>query len=325
MRIALDREPLSLSSGGLKRYVEELTHALQATYPQDQYLYLPEPRNVLQRRWWLYGAERASAQAAVDVFHGTNFSIPFFSRRPTVLTLHDLSPWRDGRWHRSREATRIRRRTPYLLPRASHIITPSKAIRKEAIARFRIPAERITAIPLAASEHFRPVPEPTTPYLLFVGTLEPRKGIALMLDAWRAMDRKIPLRIAGRRRADFPKLEPEPNLEILGEVPDEALPALYTNAQAVLYPSEYEGFGLPVLEAMQCGANVITSRDPALIELTADTALHISTAQELCEACSAGACPEARREAARARAAQYTWRNTAEQTHRIYEAVLRAK
>ena len=325
MRVALDREPLTLSSGGLKRYVEELTRALEAAYPQDQYLRLPEPRNALQRRWWLYGAEHACAAASADVFHGTNFSIPFFSRRPTVLTLHDLSPWRDRRWHRSREATRIRRRTPYLLPRASHIITPSEAIRKEAMSRFRIPAERITAIPLAASEHFRPTPRQTEPYLLFVGTLEPRKGIAMILEAWRSMDRKITLRIAGRRRADFPPLEPEPNLEILGEVPDESLPALYTNAQAVLYPSEYEGFGLPVLEAMQCGANVITSRDPALMELTADTALHISTTQELREACSAGPCPAVRREAAQARASQYTWRKTAERTHQIYEAVLRAR
>ena len=204
MRVALDREPLALTSGGLKRYVEELTRALQALYPDDQYLYLPEPRNVLERRWWLYGAERAATAAKIDVFHGTNFAIPFFTRRASVLTLHDLSPWRDPNWHNSKGAARIRRRAPYLLPRASHIITPSEAIRHEAITRFRIAPERITAIPLAASEHFHPVAQSGPPYFLFVGTLEPRKGIGMMLEAWRATGRKIPLRIAAAAARIFP-------------------------------------------------------------------------------------------------------------------------
>ena len=323
MRVALDAEPLTLTSGGLKRYVEELTKALRAEYPQDDYLYLPEPRSFLERRWWLYGAERASAQAAVDVFHGTNFSIPFFTKRPTVLTLHDLSPWRDAKWHGSAAADRIRRRTPYLLPRATHIITPSEAIRAEAMTRFRISAHRITAIPLAASRYFRPQPERVPSYFLFVGTLEPRKGLTMLLEAWRATGKTVPLRIAGRVRADFPPIAAEHNLELLGEVPDAALPALYTNAVAVIYPSEYEGFGLPVLEAMQCGANVITSRDAALMELTGDAALHVSTVQELYAALRANCETTARRSAAIARAAEYSWKLTAQRTHAIYEAVAR--
>ena len=323
MRVALDAEPLTLTSGGLKRYVEELTKALRAEYPEDDYLYLPEPRSFLERRWWLYGAERACAKAAVDVFHGTNFSIPFFTKRPTVLTLHDLSPWRDAKWHGSAAAGRIRRRTPYLLPRATHIITPSEAIRAEAMTRFRISGHRITAIPLAASRHFRPQPERVPSYFLFVGTLEPRKGLAMLLEAWRATGKTIPLRIAGRVRADFPPIAAERNLELLGEVPDAALPALYTNAVAVIYPSEYEGFGLPVLEAMQCGANVITSCDAALMELTGDVALHVGTVRELHAALSANCETTARRSAAMARAAEYSWKLTAQRTHAIYEAVAR--
>lgn len=323
MRVALDHEPLQLTSGGIKRYVEELTRALRDAYPQDQFLHLPEPRNLLERRWWLYGAEKAAAAAQADVFHGTNFAIPFFSRRATVLTLHDLSPWHNREWQSGTPVARIRRRTPYLLPRASHIITPSEAVRTETIKRFKLPTEKITAIPLAASELFRPVRQVSEPYFLFVGTLEPRKGIPIMLEAWRATGRKIPLRIAGRRRADFPPLETEPNLHLLGEVPDSALPALYTNAQAVIYPSEYEGFGLPVLEAMQCGANVITSQDPALRELGGDATLQVSGAQQLREALETQPAPE-RRKAAIRRATQYSWRKTAQRTYEIYEAV-RAK
>jgi len=323
MRVALDAEPLTLSSGGLKRYVEELTTALRAAYPQNEYIYLPQPTTFLRRRWWLYGAERASAAAHVDIFHGTNFAIPFFSRRPTVLTLHDLSPWRNPKWHQSKSAAQIRRRTPYLLPCASHIITPSEAIRREAIARFRIAPDRITAIPLAASAHFRPTPHESDPYFLFVGTLEPRKGLLTLLEAWRATGCKIPLRIAGRTREDFKPLTPEPNLHLLGEVPDSDLPALYTNSTAVIYPSEYEGFGLPVLEAMQCGAIVITSNDPALLELTGEAARHFTTTQELTHLLSSTA-PQNMCQAAIARAQNYTWQKTAQQTQAIYAGLKRA-
>jgi len=322
MRVALDAEPLTLTSGGLKRYVEELTTALRASYPEDEYIYLPQPRTFLRRRWWLYGAERASAHAHIDVFHGTNFAIPFFSHRPRVLTLHDLSPWRNPQWHRGQAAARIRRRTPYLLPLASHVITPSEAVRREAIARFHLAPERVTAIPLAASPHFRPTPRESDPYLLFVGTLEPRKGIATLLEAWRAGGRKIPLRLVGRTREDFPPLSPEPNLHLLGEVPDSSLPALYTNATAVVYPSEYEGFGLPVLEAMQCAANVITSCDPALLELTGDTAQHFSTPAELAQLCVAPANRPELRGAAQTRSANYSWQKTAHLTREIYVKLL---
>ncbi len=325
MRVALDAEPLNLTSGGLKRYVEELTAALRATHPEDDYIFLPQPRTFLRRRWWLYGAERAAAVARADVFHGTNFAIPFFSLRPCVLTLHDLSPWRNPKWHRGQASARIRRRTPYLLPRASHIITPSEAVRREAIARFHIAPERVTAIPLAASPLFRPTPHESGPYLLFVGTLEPRKGIATLLEAWRAGGRKIPLRIAGRTREDFPPLTPEPNLHLLGEVPDAALPALYTNATAVIYPSEYEGFGLPVLEAMQCAANVITSCDPALLELAGGAAQHFATPAELAQLCLTPANRPELREAARTRSANYSWQKTAHLTREIYVKLLRSR
>ncbi len=321
MRVAMDHEPLKLTSGGIKRYVEELTRALREAYPLDDYIDLPEPRSLLERRWWLYGAEKAAAAAKADVFHGTNFAVPFCSRRATVLTLHDLSPWHNREWQSGKPVARIRRRTPYLLPRASHVITPSEAVRTEALKRFKLSPERVTAVPLAASELFRPVREVSDPYFLFVGTLEPRKGIGTMLEAWRATGRKVPLRIAGRRRADFPPIEREPNLHLLGEVPDSELPALYTNAQAVIYPSEYEGFGLPVLEAMQCGANVITSCDPALRELGGAATLQVSGGRELRAALVEPPSSE-RREAAMRRASQYSWRTTAQRTHVIYEAVL---
>ena len=120
--------------------------------------------------------------------------------KPSVLTLHDLSPWlnqgltENGRnWQP--DAGRVRSRTPKLLRLglATMVITPSQAIRSAAIDRFSLPPDRVVAIPLAASGHFRPVPAapPARPYFLFVGTLEPRKNIARMIEAWREVRQRL--------------------------------------------------------------------------------------------------------------------------------------
>ena len=114
-----------------------------------------------------------------------------------------------------------------------------------------------------------------------MGTLEPRKNLDMLLEAWREMRRHhaVDLVLAGRRRADAPEIRPEPGLRLAGEVADAELPALYSGALAFVYPSLYEGFGLPVLEAMQCGAPVIASR--AVEEAAGDAAIYADTPREL--------------------------------------------
>jgi len=216
---------------------------------------------------------------------------------------------------------------------ATMVITPTEAVRRAAIERFKLQPDRVVLVPLAASELFRPVVTAATaaPYFLFVGTREPRKNIARLLDAWREVRRTLPidLVLAGRARADFPAIPEEPGLRVLGEVPDSALPALYSGALACLYPSLYEGFGLPVLEAMQCGALVITSRDPAILEVSHGAALHV-------DACDTSALADAMRavaaepdkfadlrERAVARASEFTWRDTARRTREVYDAAAR--
>ncbi len=110
----------------------------------------------------------------------------------------------------------------------------------------------------------------------------------MLLDAWREVKRKysVDLVIAGRRREDFTAIAPEDGLRLLGETPENTLPPLYSNAIAAVYASDYEGFGLPVLEAMQCGAPVIVSRDPALTEVSGGAALAVSDEVEM--ACGGG-------------------------------------
>jgi glycosyltransferase involved in cell wall biosynthesis len=339
--VCLDATPLTMTSGGLPRYVSELSGSLVREFPEDRFVVssdqpfyskltaLPGPVNWLQRRWWLYGAERANSRAKVTVYHGTNFAVPYFARRPTVMTIHDLSPWLNPAWHSG--ADWVRKRTPRMIGMATMIVTVSEAVKREVIDRFHVASDQVAVTPLAASDSFRPVLKPADrPYFVFVGTLEPRKNIPMLMDAWREVKRKhaVDLVLAGRRRADFPALAQEDGLRILGEVPEDMLPSLYSNAVAAIYASEYEGFGLPVLEAMQCGAPAIVSRDPALTEVSGGAALGVSDAVEMAAAMqsllSDRELRAERSERSLARARHFSWSATARLTYNVYrEAVAR--
>jgi len=346
--IALDATPLSVSTGGVARYTLELARALARRFPADEFwllsdqpFHMPDqapgnlrrgnaPRNRVEKKWWLWGLQQEMMRRRVDLFHGTDFSVPYLPSRPSVMTLHDLSPWLDASWQPG--AARIRRRTPLLLRAglATMIVTPSEAVRRAAIERFRISSDRIVAVPLAASDHFRPVAvEPHEPYFLFVGTLEPRKNMAKLIEAWREVYRtnKVKLVVAGRRRADFAPIPEEPGLELRGAVDESELPALYSGALAVVYPSLYEGFGLPVLEAMQCGAVVVTSKDPAILEVSGGAAIHVDESG-LAEALRAIAADPSKFEhyknRALDRASAFSWQRTAERTREVYDAAVRA-
>jgi glycosyltransferase involved in cell wall biosynthesis len=352
MKVAIDGTPLTLSSGGLARYTLQLSQALADQFPEDDCILVSDqrfdmpsprprnlrrgngPRNRLEKRWWLYGVQRELSRTGAELFHGTNFMVPWLPLRPSVLTLHDLSPWLDPAWHG--DARFVRGRAPRLirLGLATMIVTPSEAVRRQAIDFFRIHPARIAAVPLAAAPHFRPVPERPrpNPYFLFVGTLEPRKNLETLLRAWREVRGRygVELVLAGRRRADFEQpLGPEAGLSVLGEVSEETLPALYSGAVAVLYPSLYEGFGLPVVEAMQCGALVIASRDPAIREAAGQAAILLDArdAKPWVEAMTAAVkCPEGTA-ALRARSVEqaksFSWDRTARLTREVYLEALR--
>jgi glycosyltransferase involved in cell wall biosynthesis len=347
--IGLDATPLTVPTGGVARYTLELARALTIHFPEHEYWLLSDqpfpavdlpglhtsmgPRTLPERKWWLWGVQQEMTRRRVDLFHGTDFSVPYLPLRPSVMTLHDLSPWLDRRWQP--DASRIRRRTAILLRTGipTMVITPSEAVRRGAIDRFHLSADRVVAVPLAASEQFRPVDQapPATPYFLFVGTIEPRKNVAALIEAWREVRKShaVDLVIAGRTRSDASPIAQESGLRLAGAVPDRELPGLYSGALAVVYPSLYEGFGLPVLEAMQCGAVVIASRDPAIMEVAGDGALLIDATDG--KAMSATLCAVAEqpekfaglRDRARRRAAEFSWQRTAQLTTEVYETARR--
>jgi glycosyltransferase involved in cell wall biosynthesis len=235
----------------------------------------------------------------------------------------------DASWQPA--ARRVRRRAPLVLGLrlAVIVITPTEAVRKQVIERFRIPAAAVVAVPLAAAPRFQPVKDSRAgqPYFLLVATLEPRKNIETALAAWRHLRRRfgVEMLLVGRRRGDWRAPAPEPGLQWLGEVSDEELTGLYSAAAALLYPSLYEGFGLPVLEAMQCGTPVIASRIPAIAEVAQEAAA-------LVDPCDVRAWAEAMeavltrpewaaelRHRGFARAAQFSWRRTARLTREVYQ------
>lgn len=343
MTVAMDATPLSIATGGTRRYTAELARALARRFPQDEFWLLSDqkfavpfdapnlrcgagPRSAVERKWWLWGVQQDMMRCHAQVFHGTDFSVPYLPLRPSVMTVHDLSPWLDRAWQP--DAGRIRSRSR-LLQRtgiATLVITPSDAVRRAAIDRFRLAPDRVVAVPLAASSEFAPAAVPRGNYFLFVGTIEPRKNLARLIQAWREVRNRhaAELVIAGRLRADHPPIAAEPGLSLRGAVADEDLPRLYSGALAVVYPSLYEGFGLPVLEAMQCGAVVVTSRDPAILEVSADAAIHVDAqdtralAAALEAICEDPAKFNPLRQRALVRASSFSWRATAERTREVY-------
>ena len=346
MKIALDATPLTVPTGGVRRYTEELSRALAENFPEDEFWLLSDqpfhapaarpanlkvgggPRDAVERRWWLWGLQAELSRLGIGVFHGTDFAVPYLASLPAVMTIHDLSPWMDPAWHS--QSRRVRRRTPMLLRLglATMVVTPSEAVRRQVIDRFHLAPDRVVAVPLAASAIFHPSAAGLYrhPYLLYAGTLEPRKNIGFLLDVWREVRRAHPvdLVLAGRRRVDFAEIPPEPGLHVTGMVPDEELPKLYSGAVACLYPSSYEGFGLPVLEAMQCGAAVIASQDPAIAEVAEDAAILLNPSDRLAwweTLDSVITRPElfqTLRAKAIARAAQFSWSKTSKLTREVY-------
>lgn len=229
------------------------------------------------------------------VYHEPNFILKAHEG-PCVATIHDLSFLHHPQHHPIERVTWMTGQLPKTLARADMLITPSEMIRQELIGDMGVPADKVRSIYLGAAECFRPHTIEETrallhrhdlqhgQYVLFVASLEPRKGIDTLLDAWSSLPevlrRSYPLVLAGAPgwknqdlQARIQNLQASHGLRHLNFVPGEELPALYAGAGAFVYPSIYEGFGLPVLEAMQCGVPVICTAGTTMDEFSAGSTL----------------------------------------------------
>jgi glycosyltransferase involved in cell wall biosynthesis len=305
----------------------------------------------LGRHWWSAGLPRYVRHGKLDLFHGTNYDVPLWRRSATVLTIHDLSHLLHPETHEKRSVRRARRRLPLMARTADAVITPTQSIRREVCEQLNASPEKVFAIPEAARACFRPLAFAETAdvrrrlgvaddFLLTVGTLEPRKNLSVLVNAFEEVARARPqsntqLVIAGGRGwlsgPLFRALEKSPlrdRILLTDYLHDEDLRALYASCRAFVYPSIYEGFGLPPLEAMACGAPVIASRIPAHEE-TAGSAAWLfdpqnvdELAQKILELLGD---ENARRElsiAGQQRAAEFSWEKTARLTWSVYESAL---
>jgi glycosyltransferase involved in cell wall biosynthesis len=303
--------------------------------------------NLLERNWWTIGLPRYIRRRSFDLFHGTNFDIPLWQVCPTVLTVHDLSAFLYPETHEARSVRRAHRRLPLMARTATQIVTPSESVRHEVAEQLRVSPEKIVAIPAAARSIFRPLPPNQTAevrrklgveddFLLYVGTIEPRKNLHVLLDAYRKIISSAGLEpqlvIAGKKGwltddifGRLRELGIKDRVHFTGYLPDNDLCALYSSCRIFIYPSKYEGFGLPPLEAMACGAVVIASSTPAITEVVEDAACLVAPGEvnELAQAMIRLLRDENERrrlsEAGLKRALQFSWNRTAQLMLGVYQ------
>jgi glycosyltransferase involved in cell wall biosynthesis len=300
--------------------------------------------------WLTVEIPRRVAATPVDVYHAPCSIGPIRGDCPRVMTVHDatdltLSGLYDRWWRlylRTFGVTAVRR--------ADAVIVPSWAARGEVAHAYRVPMARIHVTPEGVTSRFRPVPQEERaevlarhgirlPYILFVGVQHPRKNLDRLIEAYGRLRRRVrstryclvlvgPSGVATPRvRALVQGLGMEDDVLVRGWVADEDLPALYSGATCVAYPSLAEGFGLPLLEAMACGTPVLTSDRSAMREVAGDAAELVSplSADSIAEGFERVLTDEARRRdlVARglARARLFTWERTAAATETVYRTV----
>ena len=299
----------------------------------------------------LWGRARVPAPVewitgAVDVYHSPDFTLPPTRRGTrTLLTVHDLSFVRDPGSAAPGLLTYLNAVVPRSVARADHVLADSFATRDDLIDLYKTPANKISVLYCGVEDVFRPITDPAAlaavrakyrlggaPFVLAVSTLQPRKNYVRLLEALARMaDPELRLVFAGGKGwlydsifAAVERLGLRERVTFMGFVDDADLPALYTAARILAYPSLYEGFGLPMLEAMACGTPVVASTASCLPEVAGDAALLIDPydVAALAEALTRAHTDEPLRatliDLGRRRAAGFRWDESARQLIALY-------
>ena len=281
-----------------------------------------------------------------DCYFEPNFILlPGIRSRRAVLTAHDFSCFLYPQWHPQERVRHMEKHFRASLERADNVITVSEAMRQEAIELFGLQPERVLTIhngvdhgrfyPHTTADAVRLLTKRALPehFILFVGTVEPRKNLENLLLAHNLLPtrlkRRFPLVLVGAEGWNNTTILQQieamtPHVRLLGYVPLEELPALYTAATLFAYPSWYEGFGLPVVEAMACGCPVLTSDHAALVEVCGDAAVHTPPGDPeamshcLCELLENADLRTALRTRGLERAALFSWKTSARQHRELF-------
>jgi glycosyltransferase involved in cell wall biosynthesis len=356
---------------GAENYVMFLVRALAAHDRANEYVIFAPPdtiadfaidqRNVTfvpvpvsgrsQRMLWqqlrLPGAVR---KVRADVLHAPHYIMPFGLGIPCVVTFCDMTHELFPEVHQRVRRVLLRAIKRSSARRAARLIAISESARRDVIRVLGVDPGRVASTLLAGNPAFRPAPPASVAtaceqhgvrpgaYVLTVGTLEPRKNLGTLIEAYAAVEASFPetrLLIVGKAGwmydgvfAQAERLRREGRVAFTGYVSEEELVALYTGARVFVYPSLYEGFGLPVVEAMQCGAPVITTDVSSMPEVAGDAARLVAPrdvggfARAIGEVLTDDALAGDLARRGRERAASFSWERCAEETLRVYRAAL---
>lgn len=284
----------------------------------------------------------------LDLFHSPDFVLPPVSGGiPTLLTVHDISFVHFPEVYPAKLVRYLNQVVPWSIERASHILADSEATKRDLATVWHVPPAKITVLYSGVHERFRPAKQQenitavrqkyqisSQPYILSVGTLQPRKNYQMLIRAFRPVADRFPhhLIISGGKGWLYDEMMAEVDrqglngrVRFIGFVDDDDLPTLYSGADLFVFPSLYEGFGLPLLEAMACGVPVISSNASSLPEVAGDTAVLLSPHQPTAwteTILDLLAQPTKRAEMAASglgRARQFRWKFAANKLRQIYQ------
>jgi glycosyltransferase involved in cell wall biosynthesis len=369
MKIGLDGIPLGGIKTGVGHYTFELAQQLARAEPDDKFQvvshipfhpaamenpsvpaknlkFITEPVNVLTKHWWTIGLPLYLQRNSLDLFHGTNYDVPVWGGIPTVLTIHDLSLFLYPETHEQRRVRRARRRLPLMARLATVIIVPTQSVKHETCEHLSVSPEKVFVVHEAPRRCFRPMNSEQARetrtrlgvediFILYVGTIEPRKNLPTLVRAFEETYTNTELRpqlvIAGNKGwlteelfAHVAQSSVKDRILMTGYLGDDDLRALYSTCSVMSYPALYEGAGLPPLEAMACGAAVITTSAAAIAEMVGAGARliapkdHVALAKNIVELLNDPSARQSLSALGLKRAAEFTWELTALATHDIY-------
>jgi glycosyltransferase involved in cell wall biosynthesis len=315
MRVGIDVSPLVQTRAGTARYLA----GLLAHNEYEQLSFGGPSRLATVTRdvyWYPLALPRQARRRAIAVLHCPTFRGPVQSSVPVVVTVHDLAVLRHPGTFNPWTRRYSRLAVPRVARAARRVIAVSEFTRRELVELLDLPEERIRVIPNAVDKQFSPEgPAAEGDYVLAVGTLEPRKNLASAQQAARRLG--VELRVVGERGWGGVDVD-----GWVGRVSDERLAELYRGARCLVYPSLYEGFGIPVLEAMACGTPVVTSAGGATEEVAGGAAVLVDPRDPASIADGIEQAASRREElAARGldRARGFTWERVAAETWQVYE------
>jgi alpha-1,3-rhamnosyl/mannosyltransferase len=343
MRYVLDARTAAPHFPGIGRYVENLAAGLVPLLRGDETLEVLRPSGEMPSPFGLAQQRRVPPLLrGAAVYHSPYYLMPYRPGVPTVLTVYDLIPQLFPAGVSARARLWFRLAMRLALGAARQVICISEATRRDLLAHYRVDPARVSAIPLAPAAHFRPqsVEEQERvrakfglagDFALYVGINKPHKNLVRLVEAWAQVGAEAVLVIGGAWDARYPQVKERvaelglgARVRFIGRVEEADLPGLYSACRVFVFPSLYEGFGLPVVEALACGAAVACSHTSSLPEVGGEAAAYFEPgdvggmAEVLRQGLESGDWRLGVGERAVAQAARFSWDRTARATLAVY-------